>query len=110
MNFFGWEYFSFFLFAISFFGLITSKNIVKSIISITLMEMAVTMFIVSIGFADGMTAPIGNKLENAADPLPQALVITAIIIGVAVAAVNLTMLISLYRQYKTTDWDTVEKE
>ena len=72
------------------------------------MEMAVTMFIISIGFSDGMTAPIGSELENAADPLPQALVITAIIIGVAVAAVNLTMLISLYRQHNTTDWDTVD--
>ena len=110
MNFFKAEYFTILLFFISFYGLITSRNIIKSIVSILLMEMAVTMFIISIGFTDGMTAPIGKNLENSSDPLPQALVITAIIIGVTVAAVNLTMLISLYRQFKTTDWDTVKKK
>jgi len=104
------EYFTILLFFIGFYGLITSRHIIKSILSILIVEMAVIMFIVSIGFTDGMTAPIGKELGNAADPLPQALVITAIIIGVAVAAVNLTMLITLYRQYKTTDWDTVTKK
>jgi len=110
VNFLNVEYFSIALFFISFYGLISSKKIIKSIVAILVMEMAVTMFIISVGFTDGMKAPIGKNLENVSDPLPQALVITAIIIGVAVAAVNLTMLISLYRQYKTTDWDTVEKK
>ena len=109
MNFLNVEYFAILLFFISLYGLITSKNIIKSIISIILMEMAVIMFILSIGFTDGMRAPIGHNLENVSDPLPQALVITAIIIGITVTAVNLTMLISLYRQFKTTDWDTVKK-
>ena len=110
MKFLNAEYFSVLMFFISFYGLITSKNIIRSIVSIGLMEMAVIMFIISIGFVDGMTPPIGQNLENVADPLPQALVITAIIIGVTVSAVNLIMLISLYRQYQTTDWDTVKRK
>ena len=110
MDFLNLELFSVIMFFIAFYGLITSKNIIKSIVSITLMEMAVIMFIITIGFTDGMKAPIGRNLENTSDPLPQALVITAIIIGVTVAAVNLTMLITLYRQYNTTDWDTVKKK
>ena len=109
LNFLNPEIFSIILFCVSFYGLIRSRNIIKSILSILVMEMAVIMFIVSIGFLEGMHAPIGRIQENVSDPLPQALVITAIIIGVAVAAVNLTMLISLYRQYKTTDWETVKK-
>ena len=110
MNFLKPEYFSVVMFFISFYGLITSKNIIKSVVSIGLMEMAVIMFIISLGFTEGMTPPIGQNLENVSDPLPQALVITAIIIGVTVSAVNLIMLISLYRQYKTTDWDIVKKK
>jgi len=98
------------VFFVSFYGLIVGKNIIKSVVSIGLMEMAVVMFLISIGFSDGMTAPIGRNLENAADPLPQALLITAIIIGITVTAVNVTFLISLYRQYKTTDWETVKKK
>jgi len=110
MNFLSFEFFSVVLFFLSFYGLITGKNVIKSIVAIGLMEMAVVMFIVSIGFKDGMKAPIGQNQVYVADPLPQALVITAIIIGITVTAVNLTMLISLYRQYKTTDWDTVKEK
>jgi len=110
MDFLKLEYFCIALFFISFYGLIASKNIIKSIVSIILMEMAVIMFIVSIGFTEGMRPPMGTNLENVSDPLPQALVITAIIIGITVSAVNLTMLISLYRQYKSTNWDILKKK
>ena len=98
------------MFFLSFYGLITGKNAIKSIIYIGLMEIAVIMFFLSFGYESGMMPPIGQNQENVADPLPQALMITAIIIGVAVTAVNLTMLISLCRQSKTTDWDTVRKK
>ena len=74
------------------------------------METAVILFIISIAFSHGKTPPLGQNLENAVDPLPQALMITAIVIGVAVTAVNLTMLISLYRQFNSTDWDVIKKK
>jgi len=102
------EYFAIALFFISFYGLITSRNIIKSVISIGLMEIAVVMFLLSIGYFEGIRPPIGENLNNTADPLPQAMVITAIVIGITVTAVNLTMLISLYRQDKSTDWDIVK--
>ena len=95
---------------IGFYGLITSKNIIKSIAAIVIMEMAVIVFFLGIGFVEGMRPPIGKVMENVADPLPQALVITAIIIGVTVTAVNLTMLISLSHQIKKTDWDSVQNK
>jgi multicomponent Na+:H+ antiporter subunit C len=110
INIFSLEFFSVIMFFISFYGIITSQNIIKSIVCITLLEMAVIMFIVSIGFKEGMVPPIGQNLENTSDPLPQALMITAIVIGVAVSAVSLTMLISIYRQYKSTDWDAIKKK
>ena len=109
------EIMSIIMFCISFYALIIGKNIIKSIISIGLMEMAVIMFLVSIGFKDGMKAPIGENLAgenlaNAADPLTQALLLTAIVIGIAVTAVNITFFISLCRQYNATDWDAVKRK
>jgi len=95
------------MFFIGFYGLITNKNIIKSIASMTIMEMAVIVFFLGIGFEAGMRPPIGKTMENAADPLPQALVFTAVIIGITVTAVNLTMLISLSHQNKKTDWDSI---
>jgi len=98
------------MFFIAFYGLITSKNIIKSIAAIVILEMAVVVFFLGIGFEEGMHAPIGQAMENVSDPLPQALVLTAIIIGVTVTAVNLTMLISLTHQIKKTDWDSVKNK
>ena len=97
------------MFFIGFYGLISSKNIIKSIASITIIEMAVIVFFLGIGFTDGVRPPIGDVLDNVSDPLPQALVLTAIVIGVTVTAVNLTMLISLSHEIKKTDWDSVRK-
>jgi len=110
LKFFTVEILSIALFFISFYGLVASKNIVKAIVAASLMEMAVVMFLVSIGFSDGMRPPIGENIENPADPLPQALVITAIVIGISVTAVNITFFISLCRQYGTADWDEVMKK
>ena len=98
------------MFFISFYGLITGKNAIKSVIYISLMEISVIMFFLGIAYERGILPPIGRELDNATDPLPQALMITAIVIGVAVTAVNLTMLISLCRQSRSTDWDTVQKK
>jgi multisubunit Na+/H+ antiporter MnhC subunit len=145
------------VFFIGFYGLITSKNIIKSIASIGLTDMATVVFLLSIGYAEGIKPPIRSDVSGAlhfagltgnvnaaeainaagtasmayiadaakkageadisivsdlahiADPLPQSLVITAIIVGVAATAVNLTMLISLGRQCNTVDWDEVRK-
>lgn len=103
------EIFPVVMFFISFYGLIISKKIIKSIIFMTLMEMAVIMFFLTLGTRSGHLPPvIGQNMAYAVDPLPQALMITAIIIGLAVTAVNLTMLISLCREAHTTDWDVVK--
>lgn len=114
MDFFTPEILSAAMFFASFYGLITCRNVVKSIILIGIMEIAVIMFLLSIGFIEGMKPPIGelpqSTFENVSDPLPQALLLTAIIIGIAVTAVNVVFFISLCRQYKSTDWDTLKKK
>ena len=98
------------MFFIALFGLITGKSVIRGIISILIMEIAVIMFFLSIGYSSGILPPIGDVSGSVADPLPQALVITAIIIGVAVTAVNLTMVIALYRKFKTSQWDILAKK
>lgn len=100
------------MFFIGFYGVIVSRNIIKSIVFISVMETAVIMFFISLGYYVGIMPPIGTHEYYArlADPLPQALMITAIIIGLALTAVNITMLITLFRKYKTTDWEMAGKK
>ncbi|MCL2405226.1 MAG: cation:proton antiporter subunit C [Defluviitaleaceae bacterium] len=114
------DFFPILLFFISFYGLITTSNIIKCIVFIMLMQTSVIMFWLGVGARFGITPPIIGDvayLEYAdmiADPLPQALMLTAIIIGIAVTAINVTMLNALFKKYKTVNWaamrDLVNKD
>lgn len=103
------------LFFISFFGLITGKDIIKSIVFILLMQTAVVMAWLVSGSRSGSLPPIIydiGYLDNPgaiADPLPQALMITAIVVGIAVTAINIVMLNSLLRKYKTAEWSEIHE-
>ena len=108
------EIFPIVLFFISFFGLITAKNVIKSIVFIMVMQTSVIMFWLVQGARFGTSPPIVDNIENMdigaiADPLPQALMLTAIIIGISVMAVNITMLNTLYRKHKTADWKAIKE-
>ncbi|MCL2588129.1 MAG: cation:proton antiporter subunit C [Oscillospiraceae bacterium] len=100
------------LFFICFYGLITSRKMIKTIVFMVMMQSAVIMFFLSFGFHPNNVPPMGAYFEDlsyVADPLTQALMITAIIIGVAVTTIAITMLMSLFRTYQTTDWDEVKE-
>ncbi len=97
------------VFFIGLYGVIAVKNIIKTIMSVCIMEVAVILFFLSVNFSHGMVPPIGEELINASDPFPQALMITAIVIGVAVTALTVSMFIGLYHKYGTTAWDKALK-
>ena len=66
------------------------------------------MVMVSIGYVTGKTAPIINDAvpvsEAAAmvvDPVPSALVLTAIVIGLGITAVMLAFVVRIYRARQT---------
>lgn len=108
----GLEIFPILLLFISFFGLITSNNIIKSIVFILLMQTAAVMFWLIIGSLEGTTPPIDVYMFNpstVSDPLPQALMLTAIVIGISVIAINITMFNTLFRKHETSDWNEMEK-
>ena len=92
------------LFIIGFYGLISRRKVVKSILSLGVMDVGVVLFFLGINYRPGMSPPVGNTAAPA-DPLPQALMITAIIIGTAVTAVALKMFTVLYHRYGTMDWN-----
>ena len=108
------------LFFLGFLGLITSRNIVKSIIFTLVMQTSVIMFWLFLSARTGQVPPIIDAQEirymtylpyipDMADPLPQALMLTTIIIGICVIAVNIVMLNTLFRKYDTSDWSMMTK-
>jgi len=96
----------FVLFLVGLYGVITRRNLIKIAISLSIMEFSVFLILVLIGYVDDGKAPIVNLQATDAvyvDPLPQAMVLTAIVIGLATTAMLMAISIRLYRKYKTFD-------
>jgi len=84
------------------------KNLIKIVVGLGIIDYGINLFIVSIGFNEGGTAPLftASELLSGAyfvDPVPQALTLTSIVIGACVDAMALSLIIKLYKQYGTTD-------
>ncbi len=94
------------LFLIGLFGIITQKNLIKIIIGLAIMEYSVNLFLIMIGYMKEGTAPIWAeqfKPGSYVDPLPQAMILTAIVIGLATTTLLLAIAIRLYKKYGTLD-------
>ncbi len=100
----------FLLFLVGLYGVLTRKNIIKIIIGLCVMEYSLYLFMAMIGYVKGGVAPIidpANSATIVVDPLPQAIVLTAIVIGLATTALLLAIAIKLYKKYKTFDIDKI---
>ena len=94
----------------------TKKNIVKIVIGLTIMEYSVNLFLVLLGYRKDGVAPIVEKgtkplefLASAVDPLPQALVLTSIVIGLGVTTLAIALCIRLYEKYGTFDISEIRR-
>jgi len=107
----------FLLFVIGLYCVLVKKNMVKIVIGILVMEYAVNLFLIMLGYRTGGIAPIvaddqvnaaANKVAAAfvnasVDPLPQALVLTAIVISLGSLALIISICIRTYEKYGTFD-------
>ena len=101
--------------------LLTKYNLIKMIIGLSVMDTGVNLLLITIGYVKKGTAPIFSKTglnprnltaarQVMVDPVPQALVLTAIVIGVAVLAMALSLAIRLYQHYGTLDMRKIKDE
>jgi multicomponent Na+:H+ antiporter subunit C len=95
---------------ISIIGLSISKNIIKSIIFMNLLQTGVIMLFISISYNENNISPINiTGFESFSDPLPQALMITAIVIGASITSLGLMFSIKLFHHFGSLDWDVIRK-
>lgn len=100
----------FLLILIGFYGALTQPNLLRIIVALTLASTGVNIVIVAVGYLRGRTAPIldatlaaGEAAARVIDPLPQALVLTAIVIGLGTTALMLAYAYQLYAKRRTLD-------
>lgn len=105
-----------FLFVLGLYCLVAKKNIIKKIIGVITMEYAVNLFLILVGYKARGVAPILTKgaskaefVAKSVDPLPQALVLTAIVIGLGTIALMVALCIRLYERYGTFDMSEIRR-
>ena len=94
------------LFCVGVYCILVKKNLIKIIIGIGIVEYAVNLFFILVGYRLRGRAPILAKeqvIQNMVDPLRQALVLTAIVIGLAITALIVAIAMRLYEKYGTFD-------
>ncbi len=96
----------FILFSIGLYCILRKRNIIKIIIGLGIVEYAVNLFLVLTGYRIHGRAPIlakDQQILNMVDPLPQAMVLTTIVIGLAVTVVVVSLAIKIFEKYGTFD-------
>jgi len=95
------------LIAVGLYVMVAKKNLIKVIIGLTLLETGINLLLIVVGYIAEGTAPIFSEPEllpgRMVDPTPQALVLTAIVIGVAVLALAISLAIRLHEHCGTLD-------
>ena len=92
-------------------GLILSRNLIKKVIALGIINTAVIILFIYTGSLSGVLAPIITAGEiNIVDRLPQALMLTAIVVGLCIPALALALIYRLYRLYGTLDIREIEKK
>jgi len=98
------------------FGVLTRKNIVKILLSLNIIETGINLLLVAFGYKNGGIAPILGSpdsikhLSSMVDPVPQALVLTSIVIGLGTTAFALGLTIRYYKTHGTLSITSSEEE
>src|SRR5581483_2872005 len=94
------------LFGAGVYGIVTSRNFVHLIGCLSVCQSATYVLLLAIGYRWHAFAPIfydHPPATRAVDPVVQALVLTDIVVGAAVTALLLAMVLRVYRKHNTLD-------
>lgn len=87
--------------------LLLQRDLTRVVVGIILVSNAAVLFIVSAGLSRGDAPILPAGDGGVSDPLVQAMALTALIIGFAVAALLLAMVYRLYTTHGTVDLEEI---
>lgn len=103
---------AFILFAIGIYGMIVCSNYMKKLMSMNIMQVAIIFFFLTFGQKEGGTLPVtmGSDMitaETYINPLPHALMLTAIVVSLGVTGVGLALLMKIRDIYGTIEEEEI---
>jgi len=94
------------LFLIGIYGIISKRDLIKIILSVGILGYAANLFLILVAYKKDAVYPIltqGSVNQPMVDPLPQALVLTSIVIELGTTALLVALAVRLFQKYKTFD-------
>ena len=100
------------LLMIGFYALITKLNLIKKLLGLSIFQAAVFLLYITMGKIEGGTAPIflegiGEPLYS--NPLPQVLILTAIVVGISTTALGLGIVVRIKEEYDTIEEHQIQE-
>ena len=100
------------LFSLGVYCAVSKRNLIKIIVGVAIAEYAVNLMFILVGYRVGGVPPIytgSGAPGSMVDPLPHALVLTAIVIGLATTALLAAIAMRIYRKYGTYDVNEIRE-
>jgi multicomponent Na+:H+ antiporter subunit C len=96
---------------IGFYTMISRTNLVKKVIALNVFQVSVFILFISIGVKEGGTMPVMREgYELYSNPLPHVLILTAIVVGVAMTALALALVVRIRETYGTVEEDLIQAQ
>lgn len=91
------------------YGIVMKNNLIKKLMAMNVMQVAVIFFYLTLGLKLGGTIPVEipgiTNIDAYINPLPHALMLTAIVVSLSTTGVALALMIRIQRHYKTIEED-----
>jgi multicomponent Na+:H+ antiporter subunit C len=97
---------------LGFFGIVLKKNLIMKIVSMDVMSTGVVAFYVLFAAQGGLYTPILGNLQKGgtyADPVPQSVILTAIVIELSIQALMLVAVMKLAKNNPTLETSEIER-
>ncbi|EWH03683.1 MULTISPECIES: cation:proton antiporter subunit C [Halomonas] len=99
------------LMMVGFYIVIAQGNLIKKIVGLNIFQTSVFIFFISLAKLEGGTAPIHVEgVSDYSNPLPHVLILTAIVVGVALTAVGLALVVRIHELYGTIEEDEIHAQ
>jgi len=101
------------LLMIGFYALIAKQNLFKKLLGLSIFQSAVFLLYITMAKVEGGTAPIildPSGAEIFSNPLPQVLILTAIVVGISTTALGLAIVVRIREAYDTIEDDEIRRK
>ncbi|MDZ4729976.1 MAG: cation:proton antiporter subunit C [Xanthomonadales bacterium] len=100
------------LLMIGFYAVVAKPNLIKKLVGLSLFQAAVFLLYITMGKVSGSTAPIFQEGVSGlvfSNPLPQVLILTAIVVGISTTALGLGIVIRIKEEYGSIEEDEIQE-